>query len=395
MVAPLEACALLGNAAIAGSAFLATAIAQDAFPPLLLTSGRLVLGSTLLFLVLATCGRRFGGLGELPRLRGEEVVQLACIGVANTVVPYTLFAAALGDGIGVGLASVLGASTPLFAAVFSALFDRTPLPPDEARRRRPRLVAALLLGLLGVVVVSSLREAMSGGTASSARAVGLQLCGVASKALAAVGAQRYNRQCRQLHWQRLQRGGEAAPSPICQAFVQASAGALSAVLLALTVDCAGRTPPELDPRGLETGVGCQTVLARAAAPNWAALFALGLFGSCLVYLLQFFLFQRVGAVRQAIADQLALVIGVVEGALFRHDWDNATPLELLIFAAGAGLIAAGAALLYQEESEPRSSSAVLQPCPDALPGLLADKAFAEAKASQQSLPLLLHRWLAS
>ena len=35
---------------------------------------------------------------------------------------------------------------------------------------------------------------------------------------------------------------------------------------------------------------------------------------------RFFLLARVGAVRQTLMDQLALVIGVLEGALFRHEW---------------------------------------------------------------------------
>ncbi|CAE8594276.1 unnamed protein product, partial [Polarella glacialis] len=72
-----------------------------------------------------------------------------------------------------------------------------------------------------------------------------------------------------------------------------------------------------------------------------------LLGSCVVYLLQFFLLSRVGAIRQTLMDQLALVVGVSEGALFRGEFHDASGLEAMLFFTGAGLVLTGSALLYR------------------------------------------------
>lgn len=170
----------------------------------------------------------------------------------NTVLPYTLYAAALGYGESVSLASALAGATPIFAAGITFLL----------RRERVDL-RGLLLGLLGVLCI-----VFRGGTATVKSSKGLapQLLGVLCKASAACLAQ-----------------GKSALPPVQQALVQAASGALLALLLSM-LDVTASTPHWLDPKHLsEDGL---SFLGRVTAQQWLCLLCMALLGSCLVYLLQ-------------------------------------------------------------------------------------------------------------
>ncbi|CAE7262156.1 unnamed protein product [Symbiodinium sp. CCMP2592] len=174
-------------------------------------------------------------------------------------------------------------------------------------------VPGLFLGLLGVLTIVSRHGAWSGG---SALGVVLQIAGVICKASAATLAQYYN-------WR-----PEVKASVMLQALVQATFGALVATILSLALDFRGLTPSFLDPRHLSKGGGWE-FLADVGGEQWLCLLGLGLFGSCVVYMLQFLLLRRVGAVRQTLMDQFALIIGVLEGAILLGEWCCCTARDSL------------------------------------------------------------------
>eukprot|EP00439_Symbiodinium_sp_Y106_P014978 s2161_g2.t1 len=199
----------------------------------------------------------------------------------------------------------------------------------------PSLVHRLAIGdgfvLLFVLTIVSRHGAWSGG---SALGVVLQIAGVICKASAATLAQYYN-------WR-----PEVKASVMLQALVQATFGALVATILSLALDFRGLTPSFLDPRHLSKGGGWE-FLADIGGEQWLCLLGLGLFGSCVVYMLQFLLLRRVGAVRQTLMDQFALIIGVLEGAILLGEWQEADSFELMMFILGAVLVMLGSVLLYR------------------------------------------------
>ena len=72
---------------------------------------------------------------------------------------------------------------------------------------------------------------------------------------------------------------------------------------------------------------------------------LGLASSCSVYVLQFFVLERCGAVRQIVAvDCLTPAVGVVEGALVNCDLCGASALAVGLASGGALCGALGVAL---------------------------------------------------
>ncbi|OLP90424.1 hypothetical protein AK812_SmicGene28001 [Symbiodinium microadriaticum] len=152
----LDVSAFITCAIIAGSMFLFTSQLKDSFPPLSLVMCRLLPGSCALLacqlhvqacampgelcmlrrevmcrLLPGSCALLACQLhvqacampGELCMLRREEVRKLAFVGICNTVLPYTFFAAALSLGINVSAASALVGATPIFAVAITALGD--------------------------------------------------------------------------------------------------------------------------------------------------------------------------------------------------------------------------------------------------------------------------------
>lgn len=81
---------------------------------------------------------------------------------------------------------------------------------------------------------------------------------------------------------------------------------------------------------------------------WPALLYLGLASSCAVYVLQFYLIRRVGAVQQMAVDYLTPIVGVVEGAAFRCNLCDASPPQLGLVAASVVLAFSGVAAVSLE-----------------------------------------------
>ena len=74
---------------------------------------------------------------------------------------------------------------------------------------------------------------------------------------------------------------------------------------------------------------------------------------------------RVGAVRQTLMDQLALVIGVSEGLLLRSEWRLASAAELFLFLLGSALVLLATKTLYAPQEE-TSRERALEPMVSAM-----------------------------
>lgn len=120
-----------------GGSFLFIAIAVKELPALLIVLARVGIAAAILIPV------HLAVLGKLP---GDLKTWAACAGmsVMNNVIPFT--AISWGQHhISGGLASVINATTPMFAALFMALAGLEGITPRKA--------VALALGLAGVLIL--------------------------------------------------------------------------------------------------------------------------------------------------------------------------------------------------------------------------------------------------
>jgi len=131
-----DASELLILAALWGASFLFMRVAAPVFGPVALIELRVGLAAALLLPVLAWHGQ----LGVLRR-RGAA---LLFVGLTNSALPFVLYAwAAL--SVTAGFASIVNATSPLFAALVAWLWLKD--------RLSPAALTGLLVGLLGVVVL--------------------------------------------------------------------------------------------------------------------------------------------------------------------------------------------------------------------------------------------------
>jgi drug/metabolite transporter (DMT)-like permease len=123
-------------AAIWGGSFMFIGVAVKELPALLIVLARVAMASAILLPV------HFLLIGKLP---ADSKSWIACAGMSimNNVIPFTLITWGQ-HHIASGLASVINATTPMFAAIFMALaaFEAITL----------RKTFALLVGLAGVVI---------------------------------------------------------------------------------------------------------------------------------------------------------------------------------------------------------------------------------------------------
>ncbi|MDB5097401.1 MAG: protein of unknown function transrane [Cyanobacteria bacterium RYN_339] len=254
--------ALLVLAAFWGASFLFMRIAAPAFGPVLLVELRVLLAGVALWIYARATGE-----GPVAR---EHRWHLAVVGVLNSVLPFTLIAAAE-LVLPASLAATLNAATPLFGAVIAAVWLRERLTLAK--------VAGLLVGLGGVMLLVGLGPVPL--TAPMGVAIAASLAAALLYAVAAV----YTR----IHLQGMAPTASATYSQLCAA----------AVLLPAV--------PFLLP---------------AAMPGWdavAAVVFLALASTAFAYVIYFRLIARVGPVKATMVTYLAPVFGMLWGALFLHE----------------------------------------------------------------------------
>lgn len=142
-------------ASIWGWSFLFVKVARHGFSPWVIAWGRSAIGAVFLLGLVRYQGKQL----RWPR---AQLGHLALLGLISCAIPFTLQALAQ-KWITSSLASVLNASTPLFAGLFAVAFFSDAL-------RRPQVVG-LMLGFFGVAVAAGVLD----GGVGSASGIGVAM----------------------------------------------------------------------------------------------------------------------------------------------------------------------------------------------------------------------------
>jgi len=271
-------------AALWGASFLFMRIAAPAFGPIVIADLRTAIAALVLLSLLAWRG----GVEELA----PNALRLLLLGALNSAIPFTLFAyAAL--SITAGLASILNATVPLFAALIAWLWLRDKLTWMQW--------AGLVIGFGGVLWLSADSASFKPGGDGWAIVAGL----VASLSYGISGnlTKRYFAHVRPL------------------AVATGSQIAAAALLLPFTVFYFPAAMP--------------SVL------DWAALIALGVFCTGIAYALYFRLIARLGPAKAMAVTFLIPAFAILWGVLFLAE--SVTSVML----GGCAVILIGTALATQ------------------------------------------------
>jgi drug/metabolite transporter (DMT)-like permease len=266
-----------------GSSFFWIKIAVQEIGPFTLVAYRLLFGALGLLGFVAF---------QRPALPASRRLWLAMalLGLTNTAVPFVLIS--WGEQyIDSGVASILNSTVPLFTMLIAHLFLL-----DE--RMSWMKLLGLAVGFGGVVLLFS--QDMAGGLAvNSLLGQAAVLVAALMYAGSSVFARRVLRQV----------------SPILQAFVTVT---VADVLVWFA------TPLVESPLEVPSG-----------GPVWIAIIWLGILGSCVAYLLYYYLIQEIGSTRTTLVTYVLPVVGITLGVIFLGEQLN------LQLAAGTILVVAG------------------------------------------------------
>jgi len=269
--------ALLGL--VWGSSFLWIKIAVQEIGPFTLVAFRLLFGLVGLLVIMRLQKQSF------PRDR-RVLLAFLFMGVFNTAIPFTLIS--WGETrIDSGLASILNGTVPLFTIVIAHFWLH-----DE-KITLPR-IAGLLVGFVGVIVLVSRDigpQGLVGNLWGQVAVIGGSVC----YAVAITFSRKHLRN---------------QPPVLQSTMILLVADAL----LWLTVPIVRRVAP-----GIESPLHVIPVLPL----TWFAIAWLGLLGSCLAYLLFFYLINSWGPTRASLVTYVFPVIGLVLGIIFLKevvDW---------------------------------------------------------------------------
>jgi drug/metabolite transporter (DMT)-like permease len=278
--------AFIGLGLAWGSSFLWIKIAVQEIGPFLLVALRLFFGAAGLGLVAAFARPQW------PRTR-RFWGALTLLGITNTAVPFVLIS--WGEQfIDSAVAAILNSTMPLFTMVIAHFFLQ------DDRLTWPRL-AGLMTGFFGVVLIVS-RDLQSGPVGS--------LAGQAAVMLAALFY---------------------AGSTV---FARRNTKGLSPIVVALVPMLVADAAIWLVTPGVERPLALPQL-----GLTWLALVWLGLIGSCLAYLLYYFLLHSVGPTRTSLVTYVFPLVGVALGVIFLGE---ALTWQL---AAGGSLVVGGVAVV--------------------------------------------------
>lgn len=269
---------LVALAAVWGLAFIFIRVAVQPLGPLALVELRALGAAVVLVLYLRSTGRALGFASHW-----RTYLTLALF---NSALPFVLIAAAEIE-ISASLATILVATTPLFAAFVARLWIDEPLPP--------RKLAGLALGVVGVALLVGWNpqgEPLPPPWAIAAALGAALLYGIAGV------------------YTKLKTRGIAP--------LAAAAGSqLGAALLLLPF------------------IPLHPPVAWPTPTAWACVFALALLSSALAFILYFKLIERVGPVKTLTVNFLAPLFGIAGGALLLDERITLNMIAgaLAIFAA--------------------------------------------------------------
>jgi drug/metabolite transporter (DMT)-like permease len=277
-----------------GTSYLWIKIGLGSLPPLTLIAGRLIFGATFLAVVVAIARQE---LPRSPRTYGHLLV----MSIVSIVIPFTLITVSE-QSIDSALASILNATVPLGVIVIAPFF----LPDERITAAR---VVGLAVGFAGVILLVAPGLVNLGDSNWTGEL--LMLGSSLSYAVGGVYARRNVRGMR----------------PMIPALFQVTFAAVIVVVLALLVD-----------RPFE--------LVRPAPEAIVAVLWLGIIGSGIAYLCQFFVLEHWGATRASMVTYVIPVIGIALGSLVLDE-----PITLnriagtVLVVVGVALVNAGPALL--------------------------------------------------
>ena len=270
-----------------GTSFMFIKIAVQTVQPVTLVSLRLLIGWLGLLLVMRWRD------AALPR-QWRVWRHLLVVGVVNVAIPFVLIVwAESGErGLDSGVASVINSTVPLFSILVAGLI----LQMETVTGGK---VLGLLVGFGGVVLL------LSRGFGREWGALLPYLAVVSAAACYAIGSAYARR-----HLQGIR--------PVVLAAGQLLVADVAVIIAALILEDFGvqRFPPA-------------TILA---------LIWLGLMGSCLAYILYFYVLQEWGATRTTLVTYLIPVVGVTAGVLFLGealDWRLLAGGALILGGIGA------------------------------------------------------------
>lgn len=270
-----------------GGAFFFAAVAVKELPPLTVVLARTGFAALVLALVLRI-------MGEAWPFRGSAIPAFLVMGLLNNLLPFSLLFWAQ-TMIPSGLASILNATTPIFAIIIAHVFLA-----DE--RMAPNKALGIAFGFLGVVVLlgGNLLEGQSFALGGMLACLGAAL----SYGLAGTYGRRFK---------------STGLSPAQVALGQ---------LVATTVMMAP----------LASMIDQPWTLAIPSVAATASVVALAIFSTALAYVLFFRLLSSAGAVNTALVTLLIPVSAIILGALFLGE-DLAARHYAGLVLIGVGLLA--------------------------------------------------------
>ena len=273
-----------------GSSFLWIKIALEEMGPFLLVAFRLLFG--VLGLVVALIITR----PKWPLDRHTWQV-LIVLGFINTAIPFVLISWAE-VYIDSAVASILNGSVPLFTTIIAHFFV------SDDRMNSAKLIA-LFTGFAGVVIL--LMRDLQGELELNLLGHGAMLLAVLFYAIGAVYARR----------------GTSEVSPVIRALIPvASADAMIWLVTPLV----------------------ESPLALPQLPiTWFALVWLGVIGSCVAYLLFYYLIHAIGPTRATMVTYTFPLIGVVLGVVFLGE------LLDINLVLGGGLVLASIVIVNRKQ----------------------------------------------
>ncbi|MBL4614892.1 MAG: DMT family transporter [Magnetovibrio sp.] len=279
---------LLTLSVLWGGSFFFVGVMVDDLPPFTIVMLRVGLAAVVLHLVLMVRKDPLPGGGKLWGA-------FLTMGFLNNVVPFCLIVWGQGH-IASGLASILNATTPIFAVVVAHF-----LTTDE--RLSPARLVGIVAGVCGVGVM--IGPEVLAGVGSDVVAQVAILGAALSYAFAGVYGRRFK---------------ALGVKPLHTATGQVSASAMMLIPLALWVD----RPWTLAMPGLDT---------------WAALVGLAVLSTALAYILYFRILSTAGATNVLLVTLLVPVSAIMLGVAFLHETlETKSLLGMSLIAIGLAVI---------------------------------------------------------
>jgi drug/metabolite transporter (DMT)-like permease len=267
-----------------GGSFLFVGLAIRELPPLTVVAVRVV------FAAFALLPLHVVMVGRLPR-DGRTWIGFAGMALFNNVVPFTLIATGQAY-IPAGLASVINATTPLFAVVLLAIGREEPLSLRKA--------LGIVIGVGGVAVL----EGAAAGGARQTTGIILCLAAAMSYGVSALWVKKFLR----------------GAAPLTMATGQLLCSAAAMLVLAFVFDDPGR-------------------LLATSTSTWEALLGLAFLSTALAYLVFFRIISQSGPANVLLVTMLIPVSAIIMGYLVLNELiERREIIGALIIVAALALI---------------------------------------------------------